>query len=66
MRCVRVADEAMENIWSKHKPETVVAAAMVAGSPEDPPRSAPEAVLEGQNRILERIANNAALDEVLD
>ena len=56
----------MENIWSKHKPETAVAASTVAGSPERPSRPAPEAVLAGQNRILERIANNVALDEVLD
>ena len=32
---------------------------------ERPLRPRPEAVLEGQNRILERIANNAALPEVL-
>jgi signal transduction histidine kinase len=66
MRSGRVVDRAMENIWSKHKPETAVAASTVAGSPERPSRPAPEAVLAGQNRILERIANNVALDEVLD
>jgi len=38
-------------------------AGSTVGAPERP---RPEAVLEGQNRILERIANNAPLHEVLD
>ncbi len=48
------------------KPQRPAATAKPATPAASPVRSRPEAVLEGQNRILERIANNGSLTEVLD